>query len=109
MLPHDDKINQSSSVSRNQGIIAASYGDGYEQRALFGINQTKTAWSINWIPLIDVDHQDILDFWESVGVVVEWSWAAPGDISRKYRFDSGINVSNVGDKYILSTSISEVF
>lgn len=109
-LPHDELLQQDSSYARQMAMLSTGYRDGYDQRANDGINHTRTEWQLNWVPLTKAESDDVLEFWELNGTVLEWDWLAPGDTEeRTWRFENGVSVTNVADKYILSVPIREAF
>lgn len=109
-IPHDDLLSQGgTSFNTAQSILEVQYGDGYGQRAEDGLNSLRKQGVLAWIPLTQTERDAIHEHWNSVGVVRTFSWAAPDDIERRWRYTDGINESNAGDKYILSVSVREEF
>lgn len=109
-IPHDDLFSQrGTSFSTAQSILEVQYGDGYGQRAEDGLNALRKQGVLSWIPLSQSERDDVQTHWAAFGVVQTFSWAAPNDIERRWRYTDGINETNSGDKYILSVSVREEF
>ena len=109
-IPHHELLSQNgTSFNTAQSILEVQYGDGYGQRAEDGLNALRKQGVLVWIPLSQTERDDIHNHWDSVGVVETFSWSAPDDIERRWRYTDGINETNSGDKYILSVSVREEF
>ncbi|WP_394239867.1 phage tail protein [Vibrio astriarenae] len=110
MIPHDDLFSQGgTSFASVQSIREVKYGDGYGQRGVDGLNSIVRTGSITWIPLTLEERNEVHAHWDSVGVVLSFDWAAPNDIERRWRYTDGLSEDNIGDKYILSVTVEEVF
>lgn len=60
------------------------FGDGYEQRALAGINADLRKRMLNFSGRSSVDAEAIIAFLETQGGVTSFDYTHPGDISRTY-------------------------
>ena len=60
-------ISQSSSKGGEQNILVTAYGDGYEQRAAWGINSTKAKWALQWAALYKTERDQFWAFFANVG------------------------------------------
>lgn len=109
-IPHDNLLSQGgTSFNTAQSILEVQYGDGYGQRAEDGLNSLRRQGSLAWIPLTQEQRDSVHSHWVNVGVVETFSWTAPNDIERRWRYASGINETSVGDKFLLSVSVREEF
>jgi phage-related protein len=63
-------------------VLAATYGDGYEQRVAAGINNTPEVWNLTWKNRTSAEANKIIKFLEDQGGVTAFDWYPTGyDIS----------------------------
>lgn len=59
-------------------LLTASFGDGYEQIAVDGLNAKRTSWRLIWQVLSKVDADSIVDFLNARGGAEVFDWTPPG-------------------------------
>lgn len=66
-----------SAVAQQPRVRQMAFGDGYEQRASFGINRQPRLWSLNFRARDNTDAAAIIAFFEARGGVENFSWTPP--------------------------------
>jgi len=66
-------------------VRAAKFGDGYEQRVTFGINQNPKTWELRWSAASNSTADDIEEFLDARGGVESFDWTPLNDTSS-YKF-----------------------
>ena len=65
-------------------VTKVQYGDGYEMRAVFGLNQNPKSWSLTW-EVSETDADTIETFLDARAAQESFYWTAPGEPgSSKY-------------------------
>ena len=59
-------------------IAVSSFGDGYEQRVQFGINNNPQAWSLSFKSRLDAEANAIDAFLQAMGALQSFFWTPPG-------------------------------
>jgi phage-related protein len=65
-------------------VNAISFGDGYEQRATFGINNNPQSWDLSFANRSDADAQAIDDFLTARAGVESFDWTPYNQSAGKY-------------------------
>jgi len=65
-------------------VNSISFGDGYEQRATFGINNNPQMWDLTFANRSDTDAQAIDDFLIARGGVESFDWTPYNQSAGKY-------------------------
>jgi len=90
-----------ATMDREPRIRSAQFGDGYQQRALDGLNADLRTFSLSFSGRALAESQAIVTFLETVGGVTSFDYTHPGDTSRKYickswkRTDAAYNLQTV--------------
>ena len=61
-------------------VIKVQYGDGYEMRAVFGLNQNPKSWSLTW-EISETDADTIETFLDARAGQESFDWTAPSEAS----------------------------
>jgi len=61
-------------------VTKVQYGDGYEMRAVFGLNQNPKSWSLTW-EISETDADTIETFLDARAGQEAFDWTAPGEAS----------------------------
>ena len=61
-------------------VTKVQYGDGYEMRAVFGLNQNPKSWSLTW-EISEADADTIETFLDARAGQESFDWTAPGEAS----------------------------
>ena len=65
-------------------VRRVQFGDGYEQRLTFGLNQNPKSWSLTW-EVSETDADTIETFLDARAAQESFDWTAPGEEgSSKY-------------------------
>jgi phage-related protein len=105
-----NKITQDSSVEYTENVVTASYGDGYSQRALYGLNAKRRKFSISWRGLDSTERTTLLNFWQSHGLYKAFTAnSIVGIGNAKFRFTSPLRETNVGWYSNFDVEMTEVF
>ena len=109
-MPVVNKITLDSSLKVSFTQIAAKFGDGYEQIAPYGLNNTVDNWDIMWGALTTTEFQTVIAALKSVGTwgIITWT---PCDetAQKKFRISGDINRVREGTFYKVTCSIRQVF
>jgi phage-related protein len=73
-----------AALSQEPKVRRMSFGDGYEQRAAFGINRQPRAWALTWEGKNNTDAAAIISFFEARGGVENFSWTPPVGSAGKW-------------------------
>jgi len=82
------KPDKSAAGSNAPRIRKAQFGDGYEQRALDGLNPDLAKWSLSFTGRSQADAFAIRDFFIAQGGVTAFDWTAPDGRTGKWVCDS---------------------
>lgn len=109
-MPVVSKITLDSSLSVKFNQIYAKFGDGYEQIAPNGINNTADTWNITWGALTTSEYQTVITALKSVGTwgIITWT---PCDeiVQKKFRISGDISRTRTGALYVVSCTLRQVF
>ena len=66
-------------MSRNStgAVLVAAFGDGYEQRASYGINSVREGFEVTFSQRAKSEIDDIVDFFESKRAVTAFTFTVP--------------------------------
>lgn len=64
-------------LTREPSVKRAKFGDGYEQRAQFGINTNPQKWSLQFKNRTDTETNEIDDFLTATRSVDAFDWTPP--------------------------------
>ena len=65
-------------------VKKVQFGDGYEQRVVFGLNQNPKSWSLTW-EVSETDADTIETVLDARAAQESFDWTAPGEpVSSKY-------------------------
>lgn len=73
-----------ASKSLKPRVTSISFGDGYEQRATFGINNNPQIWSLSFANRSDTEAQDIDDFLTARKGVESFTWTPYNESEGRY-------------------------
>ena len=109
-MPVVNKITLDSSLKVGFSQISAKFGDGYEQIAPNGINNTIDTWDIIWGALTTTEFQTVIAALKSVGTwgIIAWT---PCDetVQKKFRISGEITRVREGTFYKVSCTLRQVF
>ena len=71
--------------SNRPNLRTAKFGDGYEQRVTFGINQNPKEWSLVWNNITETDSDTIENFLNARAGVEAFEWTPP-DETTEYKW-----------------------
>ena len=74
-----------ASKSKKPIVKQIKFGDGYEQRATFGINQNPQNWNVKFTNRVQTEADAIEAFFDAQGGVTPFDWTPP-DQSTSYKF-----------------------
>ncbi len=107
-LPLPAKITIDSERTVVFTDITAQFGDGYEQVAPKGLNNTREGWSIQWGGLSTAEKDTIVTALNTVGSWGILTWTPCGDtVQKKYRMTKdGYSTRREGSNNIFTVSCS---
>lgn len=87
-----------------------SFGDGYEQRLVFGLNQDPKRWSLNWNNITETDADTITAFLEARAAKESFTWTPP-DTTTAYTWicESWTKTIPYTGRASISASFRQVF
>jgi phage-related protein len=91
----------SGSVTHSPQVRSVQFGDGYEQRATFGINTDKRIWNLDFRGKDDTDANAITAFLEARGAVESFDWTPPYG-------DAGKWVCRSWSRTVISNGLSDI-
>jgi phage-related protein len=98
-----------ASVAKQPKVRAISFGDGYEQRATFGINTTPRAWNLNFNGKTGTEADAIESFLSARNAVESFDWTPPTGSAGKWICRSWVRSIAEVDCYDISATFEEVF
>lgn len=90
-----------SAVAQEPRVRQISFGDGYEQRATFGINRQPRVWSLSFLARDSTDSAAIIAFFQARGGVENFSWTPPVGLIGKW-------ICRSWNQTIVSNNISNI-
>lgn len=100
----------SSPVKFAPRVLTAGFGDGYSQRAQDGLNANPQSWELSYQELTDAEVQTLLDFFEGLGGVSNFTWQPKYSTAVKKFLCSEWGATPVADNSnSFTASIVEVF
>jgi len=110
-MPVPSKVSRDSSLKVTFAQVAAKFGDGYEQVAPLGINNTTDIWAIEWGGLSSSEYTTVMTALKSVGAWGIITWKPCGElVTKKFRLAGEISQSREGiNTYKLTCSLRQVF
>jgi phage-related protein len=102
-MPHANRISQGATKTPQINWLRAQYGDGYEQRALNGLNAVRMTYAISWNNLIPSIADEVeSDLMDSLSSFLTWK-------GRSWFLDSYSTSEGQGVLITITASISEKF
>lgn len=111
-LPYTDRISQGSTRTRTNRVLAAQFGDGYEQTAPDGINNKIDTWSISYDNLTLAERNAVWAVLDAVGSYDYLTWTPIGEVtSKRFKVTSdGVSEQPVsGDLYNISFTMKQTW
>ena len=94
-------------------IKSVQFGDGYEQRLVYGINQDPKLWQLVWRNIPKTDADTISTFLEARKGQEAFTWTPPdgpsGDLSKRWICDAWAKTMTYSGRYSISASFRQVF
>ena len=81
----DVQANYGISKASRPNVRTARFGDGYEQRVTFGLNQNPKIWQLSWVNITEADCDTIENFLNARAGVEAFDWSPP-DESDTYKW-----------------------
>lgn len=72
-------------------VLKATFGDGYTQRAVDGLNATRQEWDVVWQQLTEADADTITDFLDAREGADAFFWTTPLGPTLKFNNPGGYN------------------
>jgi len=66
-------------------VRSVKFGDGYEQRLVYGLNQNPKAWSLSWQNITEADADTLETFLDARAGQESFDWTPP-DTSTSYKW-----------------------
>lgn len=99
----------SAMVKQEPRVVSMKFGDGYEQRIQFGINQNPRKWDLSFNGKTQSEATAIDTFLKTANGVSFFYWAPPiGSIGKFICRSWNISLEDA-DIYTISTTFEEVF
>lgn len=73
-----------AAINSKPSVTVVKFGDGYEKRQAFGINQNLKSWSLQFSNRTDTDADGIEAFLDARAGVESFDWTAPSGGAYKY-------------------------
>ena len=65
-------------------VSRVQFGDGYEQRTVFGLNVDPKEWTLTFSERTNTERDEITSFFETAGGVNSFDWTSPSGNAGKY-------------------------
>ena len=98
-----------ASVSKQPRVRSMMFGDGYEQRATFGINTMPRMWNLNFNGKTSTEADAIEAFLTARGGVEKFDWTPPTGSAGKWICRSWNRAISEIDIHDISATFEEVF
>ena len=99
----------SGSVTQQPRVRSIRFGDGYEQRATFGINTDRRTWNLDFRGRTDTDADAIIAFLEARAGVESFDWTPYHGSAGKWVCRSWSRTVIADDLSDISATFEEVF
>lgn len=76
-----------ASESRRPVVRRVQFGDGYEQRLTYGLNNQPAEWQLTFANRTDTERDNILSFLKARGAAESFDWTPPYGSSAKWVCD----------------------
>ena len=109
-IPSTPQPSYPASESSNPNVRVTQFGDGYQQRTTFGLNQNPKTWTFNWKNITQAESNTFKAFLDARGGVESFDYTPPGaSIARKYICKQWQETLNVPNRATLNATFTEVF
>lgn len=112
-LPLPTKITSDSVRNTKFKVISASFGDGYEQVAPKGLNNSYSEYTVEWAPLTSTEKDTVLSVLDTVGAAGILTWTPCLETTqKKFRMSpEGYSLKWLGKSnvYSISCNLKQVF
>lgn len=109
-MPVTNKISIVSDLEVKFRKLSVSYGDGYEQTAPDGINNTFDVWNLTWGGLSSTERNTVMTALRSVGTWGTLTWTPCDEtVQKKYQIEGSIKSTREGAFYRVSCQVKQVF
>lgn len=85
------------------------FGDGYEQRASFGINTQPRTWTLTFNNKLTTEADQIEDFFAARAGVESFDWTPPSGAAGKWVCRSWSKSVNAPGVFTINATFEEVF
>lgn len=110
-MPLTTHIAQASPGSTDLRVIVAQYGNGIEQRAKDGINNSVESWTLSWNQLTAAEYNTVMTALEASLGTDYFTWTAPGNSTQKKYVINGpiTRVNRAGDVFSITCPFKQTF
>lgn len=100
----------SSSLEQTPRVLNATFGDGYEQSTLDGINHTAKKWSLTFQNRSDTDADAIISFFKTNSTATtSFDWTDPDGEALKFKCKSWRRSYDGFEHYTVTCMFEQVF
>jgi len=96
----------------NSSVVVTEFGDGYNQRAVDGINNNRYVYNVSWSNIDTARMRILRDFLRGTNCVTAFKWTPP-DLEEELVFVLERNTLNIVAKafgiWDVSATLSQVF
>jgi phage-related protein len=96
-------------LTMRPNVKRVSFGDGYEQRQTFGINNQPEVWSLEFRGRTSGDAQAIDVFLREAGSVNSFEWTSPSDTNGRFVCDEWSRSKDEPDAETVRATFRQVF
>lgn len=91
-------------------VLSATFGDGYSQRVLDGLNTTLESWDMEW-SVLTLDEKDVIvNFLDARAGYESFNYTMPGDsVSKKWICKKYVAAPKAYNVYSLTATFERVY
>lgn len=82
-FPQPRNPNIGGKVDYNPRSLVATFGDGFNQRAIDGINVLRETWDVGWDCADQAEAATMRDFLQNLAGAGSFTWTPPGESTPK--------------------------
>ena len=109
-IPSTPEPSYPATKASNPNVRVTQFGDGYQQRTTFGLNQNAKTWTFNWNNITEAESDVFEAFLDARGGVESFDYTPPNEsTSYKYICKSWNKTLNLPNRANLTATFIEVF
>ena len=97
----------------NPMVVSVSFGDAYEQRQVYGLNQDLKEWTLTWENITETQSDEIESFFQARAAQESFTWTPPdeaaGGVNLKWICSAWTKSIPYKDRATINATFRQVF